>query len=316
MVALNTTLVMPDPLTPIFQTDTQGNPTPYLHELYRNLLLFIVLRMGGDAELGLLTNLGITETETSYDVKDGYTFNFLSGSTLTIQAGATVNVAASGIFQIDGTTVTSSAAELNFNDGATAGTVVASKTVVVDANKDITSFRNLTAENLISTNGVEKTDFIKVLGIADVLAVSVGTWTVTRIAQADYVYRHTPADETAIIAIDITESLRTTASRGLRLTSIDFIYKITTADLDAHTATLDSVVYANNSAVAITSVPLTGSLSTAQQANPYVTSLSVTTPAYLVTDRTKYMLEITVDAAATSEFDFYGIVLKYARNDL
>lgn len=43
------------------------------------------------------------------------------------------------------TAVSSSAAELNLLDGSTAGTVVASKAVVVDANKDISSFRNITA---------------------------------------------------------------------------------------------------------------------------------------------------------------------------
>jgi hypothetical protein len=43
------------------------------------------------------------------------------------------------------TAVTSTAAELNLLDGSTAGTVVASKAVVVDANKDISSFRNITA---------------------------------------------------------------------------------------------------------------------------------------------------------------------------
>ncbi len=42
------------------------------------------------------------------------------------------------------TAVSSSAAELNLLDGSTAGTVVASKAVVVDANKDISSFRNVT----------------------------------------------------------------------------------------------------------------------------------------------------------------------------
>jgi len=42
------------------------------------------------------------------------------------------------------TAVTSSAAELNLLDGSTAGTVVASKAVVVDASKDIASFRNVT----------------------------------------------------------------------------------------------------------------------------------------------------------------------------
>tara|TARA_R100000315_G_C5235348_1_gene147080 strand:- start:4403 stop:5461 length:1059 start_codon:yes stop_codon:yes gene_type:complete len=40
--------------------------------------------------------------------------------------------------------VTATATELNLIDGSTAGTVVASKAVVVDSNKDIASFRNVT----------------------------------------------------------------------------------------------------------------------------------------------------------------------------
>lgn len=47
-----------------------------------------------------------------------------------------------------GTTVTLSSAELGVLDAVTAGTVAASKAVVVDSNLDITSFRNLTATNL------------------------------------------------------------------------------------------------------------------------------------------------------------------------
>jgi cytoskeletal protein CcmA (bactofilin family) len=48
-------------------------------------------------------------------------------------------------FSIAGTTVSATAAELNYNDtGAAVGTVVASKTVTADANKDVASLRNLT----------------------------------------------------------------------------------------------------------------------------------------------------------------------------
>jgi len=44
----------------------------------------------------------------------------------------------------DLTGVTSTAAELNLVDGITAGTVSASKAVIVDSNKDVTGFRNVT----------------------------------------------------------------------------------------------------------------------------------------------------------------------------
>ena len=59
-----------------------------------------------------------------------------SGSdTLVTSTGAELNI-------LDG--VTSTTAELNLVDGSIAGTVVASKAVVVDSNKDIASFRNVT----------------------------------------------------------------------------------------------------------------------------------------------------------------------------
>jgi len=49
------------------------------------------------------------------------------------------------------TLLTSSGTELNYLDGSLPGTVVPSKAVVVDDNKDISSFRNLTATNLTGT---------------------------------------------------------------------------------------------------------------------------------------------------------------------
>ena len=45
---------------------------------------------------------------------------------------------------LNGTSVTSTATELNYLDGTTLGTVVASKAVAVDSNKDVTGFRNVT----------------------------------------------------------------------------------------------------------------------------------------------------------------------------
>ena len=60
-----------------------------------------------------------------------------------IEDNATFNVVANKL-AIGGTAITSTAAELNLVDGITAGTVSASLAVIVDSNKDITGFRNLT----------------------------------------------------------------------------------------------------------------------------------------------------------------------------
>ena len=53
-----------------------------------------------------------------------------------------ITATAAELNTLDG--ITSTAAELNLLDGSTAGTVVASKAVVVDYNKDITGYRNIT----------------------------------------------------------------------------------------------------------------------------------------------------------------------------
>ena len=51
--------------------------------------------------------------------------------------------------------VTATAAEINVLDGVTGGTVTASKVIVVDANKDVASFRNVTLTgDLTAANGV------------------------------------------------------------------------------------------------------------------------------------------------------------------
>ena len=84
---------------------------------------------GGDARL-----VSATSTAT------------LTNKTLTspkINEDVAVTSTATEINILDGVTATT--AEINYNDtGAAVGTVVASKVVTVDANKDVSSFRNIT----------------------------------------------------------------------------------------------------------------------------------------------------------------------------
>jgi trimeric autotransporter adhesin len=85
----------------------------------------------------------VTSTAAELNILDGVTS---TAAELNILDGVTSTAAELNI--LDG--VTSTAAELNYNDtGAAVGTVVASKTVTVDANKDATSFRNITLDGRI-----------------------------------------------------------------------------------------------------------------------------------------------------------------------
>jgi len=93
----------------------------------------------GTLETDALSIAGTTVTSTAAELNilDGVTS---TASELNILDGVTST--ASELNILDG--VTSTTAELNLLDGSTAGTVVASKAVVVDSNKDIASFRNVT----------------------------------------------------------------------------------------------------------------------------------------------------------------------------
>ncbi len=170
-----------------------------------------------------------------------------------------------------------------------------------------------TANVLLDTGAANILSWQEFLGINNVLTFGTGTWTTTRVAQGNYVSRHTATDETSIIAIDITPSIRAATAKGFRLDSFDYMYSIGTLALDAHSATLDRIAYANNVAVSVTSIAITATLSTATQANPYLTNCTVTTPAFDITADSKYVLEITVNNAATSAYDFYGIMLRFSQ---
>jgi len=117
------------------------------------------------AELNILD--GVTSTTAELNILDGVTsttaeLNILDGVTsttaeLNILDGVTSTAAELNI--LDG--VTSTAAELNLVDGITAGTVAASKAVIVDSNKDITGYRNLTATATITGAEVTATSDVR-----------------------------------------------------------------------------------------------------------------------------------------------------------
>ncbi len=170
-----------------------------------------------------------------------------------------------------------------------------------------------TANVLLDTGAANIIAEQQFVGISNVLTFGTGTWTVTRIAQGNYVSRHTATDETSIIAVDVTPIIRAAAAKGFRLDSFDYIYSIGTLAMDAHSLTLDRIAYANNVAVSVTSITGTYTLSTATQANPYVTNCTVTTPAFDVTADSKYVIEITANNSATSAYDFYGVMLRFSQ---
>ncbi len=76
-----------------------------------------------------------------------------------------VTATAAELNALDG--ITSTVTELNLVDGTALGTVVASKAVAVDANKDITGFRNITLTGELDTTTLDVSGNIDVDGVAN-----------------------------------------------------------------------------------------------------------------------------------------------------
>ena len=133
----------------------------------------------------------VTSTAAELNILDGVTataaeINTLDGITSTV---AELNI-------LDG--VTSTAAELNLVDGITAGTVSASKAVIVDSNKDLTGLRNLTISGDLTVSG---DDITMGTNTAGNLLVADGT-NFNSIAVGDLSEISTVANDDVFLAID------------------------------------------------------------------------------------------------------------------
>ena len=113
---------------------------------------------------GKIAVSGVTTTEL--DILDG-----LTAST------AELNI-------MDG--VTSTTAELNYNDtGQSVGTVVASKTVTVDSNKDVSSFRNITLTGELDAGSLDVSGDADIDGTLEADAITLNGTAVTATATLD-----------------------------------------------------------------------------------------------------------------------------------
>jgi len=169
------------------------------------------------AELNILD--GVTSTAAELNILDGVTstaaeLNILDGVTstaaeLNILDGVTSTAAELNI--LDG--VTSTAAELNALDGITAvvgelnaldigstaiGTAVASKAVILDANKDYTGIRNLTIAGDLTISG---DDLVMATNTAGHILVADGT-NFNPVAVGDLTEISTAADDDVLLAVD------------------------------------------------------------------------------------------------------------------
>ena len=106
----------------------------------------IYINSSTDGQLDIVADTEIQLAATTVDLNGNLD---VSGS-LTL-GGTAITSTAAELNILDG--VTSTASELNLVDGITAGTVSASKAVIVDSNKDISGFRNLSITGDLTVAG-------------------------------------------------------------------------------------------------------------------------------------------------------------------
>jgi cytoskeletal protein CcmA (bactofilin family) len=204
------------------------------------------LTVAGDADIDGTTNLDAVDIDGNVQLdgtltvgvddtgKDVKLFGATSGAylmwdesadKLLTAGGAVVDIVKDKLL-IGGTAVTTTAAELNVLDAVTAGTVSASLAVVVDSNKDIGSFRNVTLTGELDAgsldisgdadiDGTANLDIVDIDGAVNMattaLVTGVLTTTATQVATGGITSGSNILSDT-----DSTDSLGSTGVRWLK----------------------------------------------------------------------------------------------------
>ena len=104
--------------------------------------------------------------------------------------------------------------------------------------------------------------------------------------------------------------------KGIEISNISLVYGISTAAITSQVMTLQSALYANTTAAAVTAITLSTatSLATASTTNPYVTTIAVKTPSFTTTDLTAISIENTISIASTAQYNLYGAFIHCSFN--
>ena len=126
----------------------------------------IYINSSTDGQLDLVADAEIQIAATTIDING----NVDISGTLTI---GSAGISETELEILDGATVTTD--ELNYSDtGAAVGTVVASKVVTADANKDVASFRNITLTGELDAGSLDVSGDADIDGTLEADAITIG----------------------------------------------------------------------------------------------------------------------------------------------
>ncbi len=190
----------------------------------------------GKATTDTLTNKTLTSPDINGGTIDGAVIGGASAAAITgtaitgtsfVIGSANINEAELEI--LDGATVTTD--ELNYSDtGAAVGTVVASKVVTADANKDVSSFRNVTATTFIGNidavdgdfDGTLEADAITIGGVAlnEFISDTVGAMVTSSNTETNITVTYQDSDNTLDFVVNNISGNATTATEATNITAV------------------------------------------------------------------------------------------------
>ena len=145
----------------------------------------------------------------------------------------------------------------------------------------------------------------------EVAQFSAGTWT-DAVASNVWSRQKAAADAAAVVKIPIGIPQNSASQKGAYLRSIDIWFKVTTAALDSLAATIykatlpaDGAAYAAPSSQAFSYDAGHDTAAERIDVDEHKMTLTLTTPFWLDDDDEVYV-ELAVDGALTSVFDYYG----------
>lgn len=147
---------------------------------------------------------------------------------------------------------------------------------------------------------------------------SAGTWTEVETSVADvWALRRTAADATCNVRIPVLLPSNATAQKGAYLKSVDVYYTVATAALDSLAAAIYETNLPADGAAAGAATSHAFSYDSGHDTAPeridvdeHALTLTLTTPVWLDAGDL-FHVELAIDAAATSVFDFLGARLNY-----
>jgi hypothetical protein len=150
----------------------------------------------------------------------------------------------------------------------------------------------------------------------NVLVASAGTWTLA-VATNVWSYNRTAADASFTICVPIPILSNSVAFKGSKLLSVELMWLVATAAMDA---VAEPLVYLNtlnvngtlNTAAAVTTSIDTGHDTAAERLtlDEHRAKVTITTPLWCDNDQA-YHVEMVCDAAATSVFKWFGAIANY-----